>query len=64
MWACDNCRTSLCEVAFGVHAEPAADGPQVSWLAMAVRCVECGRCAGVTDVVVPALPLAEVGRAI
>jgi hypothetical protein len=64
MWACDNCRNSLCEVAFGVHSEPSEDGPRVSWLAVAVRCVECGRCAGVTDVVVPDLPLAEVGRAI
>jgi hypothetical protein len=62
MWACDNCQNSLCEVAFGVHAEPADDGPLVTWLAVVVRCVECGRFDGVTDLVVPRLSLAEVGH--
>lgn len=62
MWACWHCQNSLCEVAFGVHAEPSEDGPRVTWLAMAVRCVECGQFAGVTDVQVPGLTLDEVGR--
>jgi hypothetical protein len=62
MWCCHSCGNSLCEVAFGVHADETADGPRVSWLAVAVRCVQCGRLAGVTDATVPMLPLDEVGR--
>jgi hypothetical protein len=62
MWCCRGCGNSLCEVAFGVHAEPAAEGLLVSWLAVGVRCAQCGRFDGITDVVVPGLPLDEVGR--
>src|SRR5919197_996270 len=40
MWSCGGCANSLAEVAFGVHAEPAEGGPRVTWLAVAVRCVE------------------------
>ena len=67
MWACRSCGNSICEVAFGVHAEGSAHDsgrPLVSWLAVGVRCVACGRLDGITDVVVPDLPLDEVGRRI
>jgi hypothetical protein len=62
MWACGACGNSLCEVAFGVHADESPDGLVVSWLAVAVRCVQCGRFAGLTDIAVPRLRLDEVGR--
>jgi hypothetical protein len=64
MWSCSHCRNSLCEVAFGVHTEPGPDGPRVTWLVVVVRCVECGRFDGVTDLRVPGLSLDEVARAV
>ncbi len=61
MHACGSCRQSMVEVAFGVHAEPAVAGgePLVRWLAVAVRCVMCGRIDGVADMHVPGVPLDE-----
>ena len=50
-WACPTCSQSIAEVAYGVAEE---DGV-ATWLAMAVRCVECGDVGGVTDAVVPGL---------
>lgn len=47
MWSCRSCNQSIAEVVFGVHVE----AEQATWLAVAVRCVECGEVAGVTDVV-------------
>ena len=55
--ACRGCRTSIFEVAAGLH-QP--DGEHVEWVAVAARCVECGRLQGLTDVVLPALPHDEV----
>lgn len=61
MWACLSCQQSIAEVAFGVHTEPASGaGLRVTWLAMGVRCVGCGRFDGITDLHVPHLSLAEV----
>lgn len=54
-WSCQDCRQSIAEVAFGVHTEDDV----ANWLAVAVRCVECGNVAGVTDMVVPNLPADE-----
>lgn len=51
-WACSDCSQSIAEVAFGVHV----DGEAATWMAVAVRCVECGSVAGLTDLVVPGLP--------
>lgn len=51
-WACRDCRQSIAEVAFGVHVENDA----ATWMAIGVRCVGCGRIAGLTDFVVPGLP--------
>jgi hypothetical protein len=52
-WACSECRQSIAEVAFGVHV----DGEVATWMAVAARCVECGSVAGLTDLVVPAIPV-------
>ena len=57
MHACGGCGHSIAEVAAGLHYP---DGEHVEWVAVAVRCVECGRLDGLTDFVVPGRPLAEV----
>jgi uncharacterized Zn finger protein len=46
-WACRTCSQSLAEVVVGVHERAGL----ACWLAVAVRCVECGELAGVADVV-------------
>jgi len=56
MWSCRSCAQSLAEVAAGISVE---DG-EATWLALAARCVDCGRIEGLTDVVVPRLPVDEV----
>lgn len=53
VWSCKDCRQSIAEVGFGVHADSGA----ATWLVIGVRCVECGNVAGLTDMVVPNLPL-------
>jgi len=40
------------------------DEPRATWLAVGVRCVQCGRLEGVTDLFVPGLSLAEVATAV
>lgn len=57
MWACPGCRQSIAELAVGLHLP---DGEHVEWVALAARCVDCGRLAGLTDVLVDRQPLAEV----
>ena len=57
MWMCGGCGHSIAEVAAGL-AVP--DGEHVEWVALAGRCVECGRLSGLTDAVVARRPLAEV----
>lgn len=57
MWACKGCGQSITEVAVGLSVP---DGEHVEWLALGVRCIECGRLAGVTDLVLPGLPLPTV----
>ena len=52
-WACTDCSQSIAEVVYGVHQ----DGGAATWMAVAARCVECGSVAGLTDLVVPALPV-------
>ena len=65
MWCCKGCQQSIAEVAIGVHAELATDGqPRVSWLAVGVRCVECGRFDGVTDMLVDSLTLDDVANGV
>jgi hypothetical protein len=55
-WSCRECRQAIAEVVYGLHCQ---DGV-VTWIAMAVRCVNCGDIGGVADFVVPGLPTAEV----
>jgi hypothetical protein len=52
-WACLACSQSLAEVVYGVSER----GGKADWLAVAVRCVECGDVAGVCDLVLPSLDL-------
>jgi hypothetical protein len=57
MWACKGCGQSIAELAAGLHVP---DGEHVEWVALAARCVDCGRLEGLTDVLVDRRPLAEV----
>ena len=61
MYACTTCGQSMFEVACGLHVE---GGTTVTWLAVAVRCVGCGRLDGVTDMNVPGMPLDELRAAL
>ena len=57
MHACSGCGTSIVEVAAGLHLP---DGEHVEWVVVGARCVECGRLAGLTDLVVDRVPVLEV----
>jgi ribosomal protein S14 len=57
MWTCQGCRQSIAELVVGLSLP---DGVHVRWLALAARCVQCGRLAGLTDVVLQDQPLEEV----
>jgi hypothetical protein len=57
MWSCQGCAQSLAEVAAGLST---TEADETTWLALAARCVGCGRIEGLTDVVVPRLPVDEV----
>lgn len=59
MAACASCSQSMTELALGWHLDE-ADPRAVSWLALAMRCVGCGRVAGLTDACVDRLPLGEL----
>lgn len=60
MWACMGCGGSIAELAAGMHVSD----DRVSWLVLGARCVGCGRVSGLTDLVVPGLPLADVVAAL
>lgn len=57
MFACEGCGHSIVELVAGLHLP---DGEQVQWVALAARCVECGRLAGLTDLVLDGAPVAQV----
>jgi hypothetical protein len=57
MWNCGSCHQSIAEVAAGLSVP---DGERVQWVVLGARCVECGRVDGLTDMVLPGQPLAEV----
>lgn len=57
VWACQRCGQSMAEMAVGLSVP---DGEHVQWAVVGVRCVECGRLAGLTDLVVEGRPLGEV----
>jgi hypothetical protein len=48
MWSCPGCSQSIGEVAAGFHTDGDHDG-LVSWVVLAIRCVECGAIDGLTD---------------
>jgi hypothetical protein len=56
VWQCPACSQSIAEVVFGIHA---VEG-KARWLVVALRCVECGEVAGITDMVVDNKPLEEL----
>lgn len=60
-WSCGNCRQSIAEVAYGLHLD---DGVAATWLAVGVRCVNCGELAGVADAVLDGRPVDEVVAAL
>lgn len=57
MLACRGCGTSIVEVVAGLSVP---DGEHVEWVVVGVRCVECGRLAGLTDMLVDSVPLPQV----
>ena len=57
MWSCRGCGNSIVEVAAGLSVP---DGEHVDWVVVGVRCVECGRLQGLTDMVVESRPLGQV----
>jgi hypothetical protein len=57
VWSCQTCGQSIAEVAAGLSM---LEGDEVRWLVLGARCVECGRIDGLTDMVLPGTPLAEV----
>jgi hypothetical protein len=60
VWACLSCGQSIAEVVYGIHDEAGT----AQWLVVAVRCVECGDVAGLTDLVLPGVPIDELLAAI
>lgn len=72
MHSCLGCTQSMMEFAVGMHAEPAITDEAtaqpgsaiVSWVAVGVRCVTCGRIDGLTDAYVDYRPMSEVLPAI
>lgn len=64
--SCPTCAQSMFEIAAGMHTASSPDGapPVVTWMALGVRCVTCGRVDGLTDMFVPNLPIADVIAAI
>jgi hypothetical protein len=62
MHACLTCGQSMVELAAGLHTEADPDGgpDHVTWLALACRCVACGRIAGLTDMVVNGVDVEEL----
>lgn len=57
MWSCCTCAQSIAEVVVGLSLD---ESDRVTWVVVGARCVECGRLDGLTDFVLPGLPLAEV----
>jgi hypothetical protein len=56
VWSCVSCQQSIAEVVFGIHDEAGT----AKWLVLAVRCVECGDVAGLTDIVLGEVALDDL----
>lgn len=61
MYSCRSCAQSLVEVGAGLATSP---DDRTTWVALAARCVACGRIEGLTDAVVGDLSVDEVTRRI
>jgi hypothetical protein len=59
-WSCFNCNQAIAEVVFGLHAK---DGV-ATWLAMSVRCVECGHLQGLTDFVLAGIDVDDLAASL
>jgi ribosomal protein S14 len=59
MFSCRGCSQSLVEVGVGLSAN---EQDETNWVALAARCVTCGRIEGLTDVVVAGIPRQEVAN--
>jgi hypothetical protein len=55
-WACVSCSQSIAEVVYGINDEAGT----AKWLAIGVRCVECGDVAGLTDIMLGEVPIDEL----
>lgn len=67
MHFCASCATSIMELAVGLHmdeGDEVGQNQRVRWLALAARCVDCGRISGLTDANVPGMTIGEVSRAV
>ncbi len=60
-YECPDCRQSLVELAVGIST---GEEGQAQWLALAARCVGCGRISGLTDRVVDGRTVEEVLAAV
>jgi len=56
VWSCNSCHQSIAEVVVGIHDEAGT----AKWLVVAVRCVECGDVAGLTDIVLNDAPVDDL----
>ncbi len=56
-YECVGCRQSLVELAVGLNTDEVG---RAHWLAMAARCVGCGRINGLTDLLLPGMAIHEV----
>jgi hypothetical protein len=56
VWACNGCHQSIAEVVYGIHDEAGT----AKWMVVAVRCVECGDVAGLTDIVLGEVPIDDL----
>lgn len=56
VWACPGCGQSIAEAVYGINEE----GGVAHWMALVLRCVECGEVAGVADLVVDNLPIDDL----
>ncbi len=60
MWCCQGCGQSIAELVAGLACTGDGASEHVDRVALATRCVECGRVDGVADLLVPHLPVDEV----
>jgi hypothetical protein len=55
-WECPACSQSIAEVVYGINEVQGV----AQWMVVAARCVECGEVAGITDLVLANVPMADL----